>query len=101
MPDQAVVIGKAPTHGAEFEPEIVSHEALHVDGGAIQIDAHGSEGTILIEHELGVTDILRAKDASTGITTVLLDKNAQVEANSGVFVSVTATNVSEIGRAHV
>ena len=86
MPDQRVHYGGPTVFAGRFReddthtqfPTTTHHDAVHVDGGAIQLDANNVDGTILVTHELGVQDILRAKQKGTGDTTVLLDKNGKI-----------------------
>ena len=105
MPDQRVHYGGPTVFAGRFREDdthtqfraTTVHDAVHVDDGAIQLDANNVDGTIIVTHELGVQDILRAKQKGTGDTTVLLGRNGKITCHN-----MEAINVSRfLGGVHI
>ena len=55
MPDLQTVYGGPVLFAGVFPSDdvVTVHDAVHVDGGLVQIDAGNVDGTILVQHELG------------------------------------------------
>ncbi len=109
MPNQRVQYGGPTLVAGTFRGDddvlatgllgVTQHEAVHVDGGLVQIDAHNLEGTVVITHDFGQqgNDVLLAKDNATGEATFQMTKTGDMYMRGTLLcVSMTAPILSQV-----